>query len=87
MKDIPSKYEMYGYTFTLLFNRGMVAIYEQRKGDVVRYEVVKIQEAKEDYEPYGVKAGDLCVPTANQWGKNGWTFLTLEAAKAKANKL
>lgn len=87
MKDAPTTFEKYGYTFTLHSKRGSVAIYEQRKGNTVRYEVMKLTKAKKDYEPYGVKAGDIMLPSTNQWGRAGWTYLTLDAAEQKAYEL
>lgn len=44
MREIVQTYTRDGYTFSLLFKRGNVAIYEQRKRDIVRYVTNKYSE-------------------------------------------
>lgn len=88
MRDIPRTYNKDGFTHTLVARHpGVAAIYEQRKGDFVRYEVVILRQRTQDYEARQVKKGDWYLPTTNEWGRYGWTYQTYEAANEKMSKI
>lgn len=87
MRDIPKQYNKDGFTHTLHSKCGNVAIYEQRKGNFVRYEVVILRQHKKDNDFVGTKAGDWYLPSTNEWGSYGWTYITLEQAQEKAKEM
>lgn len=93
MRDIPIQYNKDGFTHTLHSKCGKVAIYEQRKTfndstpDFVRYEVVILRQYTRDIELSNTKAGDWYLPTTNEWGRYGWTYVTLEQAQEKAKEM
>lgn len=87
MRDIPIQYNKDGFTHTLHSKCGKVAIYEQRKGDFVRYEVVILRQYTRDIELTNTKAGDWYLPSTSEWGTYGWTYVTLEQAQEKAKEM
>lgn len=87
MRTIPTTYNKDGFNHLLLHRDGDVAIYEQRKGEFVRYEVVIIRKYTRDNDFRKVEAGDEYLPCTNDWGRYGWTYITLEEAREKMSKI
>lgn len=93
MRTIPISYNKDGFNHLLMHRDGDVAIYEKRKNhidptpDFVRYEVVIIRKYTRDNDFHHVKVGDEYLPCTNDWGRYGWTYVTLQEAKEKMSKI
>ena len=87
MREIPQQYTKDGYTHTLLQRDGKVAIYEQRKGDILYFETVVIRKRTADNDFVGTKAGDEYIPSSSEWGIYGWTYTSYEQAREKMSKI
>jgi hypothetical protein len=80
-----------GFIFTQLKRTGDVALFGKRKPnwakDVFTYEVVVIQQ-KEAYTLFD-RSGPAreAMPKNEDWGKFGWSYQNLEAAKLKFKNL
>lgn len=85
MRDIPEKFTRDNLDYTLIMRHGTVAaIYEVAHNGVVReYEVWKLRVHKKDNPSYGITAGDIHKPSTREWGRFGWTFVSLESANKK----
>ncbi len=84
MKKLEKKFEKSGQLFTQIKREGDKAIY---KRGTAGYEVIKIR-SHNGYEIGGqkIKPGEM-YPTDREWGKYGWTYLTLSAAETKFRQL
>ena len=74
---------MIGHTLRQVERNEHAAIYSKSKGGRVRvYEVIRIRRAKASVHPHaGPIPARECYPTSEQWGRWGWTHVTLECAK------
>ena len=98
MNTIPTTYSKNGWNYKLLKRTDKGAIYTQSKvqdlpldGKPAAWEVVRIRVREEktikttkDGQPseYTIKAGEY-LPHSEEWGSQGWTFVTLEGAEAR----
>ena len=87
-----------GYNFTLLERRecgegdscSCQCLYSKENGGEPCYEVVKVRKRKKDRYAWGrqiAKKGDEYLPSPEEWGMYGWSYMTLEEAKEKLNEL
>jgi hypothetical protein len=70
--------------------QGDVALYTQthKASGNIRYEVIKIKVQREHTWPNGVTTPEKeAYPGSGSWGRDGWTFFTLETAQAKMTQL
>jgi hypothetical protein len=90
MHTLPMEWNKGSWTYTHISREGDVAIYCQKHktGTAVRFEVIIVQHLKERPLPKGyVREAGEWYPQSTQWGKAGWTFLTLEEAQDHARAL
>ena len=87
MRKIPETYSKGGFNYTLIERKDNVAIYEQRKNAILQYEVVIIRKRKKDNDFAGTKSGDEYLPSTCEWGKFGWTYVTIDKAREKMSKI
>lgn len=89
MKPLPETYRKNSYDFKLVSRIDDVAIYEQREPEnnrLLGYEVFLVH--KQTGEAFGKKLEEKEVTPGNsEWGYNGFTVHTLEAAKQKQSEL
>lgn len=91
MKKLEVSFNKKGFKYTQVVRKGSHAIYEQENANIKnpskRYEVVEIK-AHNGYEIGGSKiAAAEVYPGSTQWGILGWTYLDLDSAKKRFNKL
>ena len=83
-----------GYNFTQLERReapeggsfSCVCLYSKENGAEPCYEVVKVRRRKKDRLAFGrciAKEGDEYLPSKEEWGTYGFTYVTLKEAKEK----
>jgi len=89
MKVIAPEFTKSGFAHKVIERRGMVLLVERQHRDVSRehWEVVKIR-VKPERLLHGkrVEEGEA-YPSPEEWGQMGWTYSTLEAARAKFDSL
>lgn len=75
----------YVYTYRKLRRTGDVALYEQTGGEASgpSYEVFVVQKRRESVLGGRTIAAHEAMPSAEQWGRWGWTLRTLADAEAK----
>jgi hypothetical protein len=94
-EPIVASFKYDGFNYRQIAREGDVAIYEQRwirpGGDLsenVCYEVIRVQRHEAHTFPsgksYPPREG---YPSSEQWGEDGWTLLTRDAAFAKLREL
>lgn len=84
MIPLPTHFIEGRFTYTQLERQGMVALFTQvfTKSGAIRYEVIKVQSIDDHLWPAGnVTLAHEYYPGVSLWGKSGWTFLSLPAAK------
>ena len=83
---VPETFTKNGYQYQQIERKGNFAIYQQtgQFGDI-HFELVRIKKYKSDF--YTKKVGDEFYPGNETWGADGFTFLSLEAAKQKLIEL
>lgn len=91
MKKLEKKFTNKNFSYKQIIREGDIAIYEQMLIDPdaknKRYEVIIIK-SHNGYEIAGNKLPPSeMYPSANQWGKLGWTFIDLPDAEKKFKKL
>jgi hypothetical protein len=91
MKKLEKVFTKKGFKYTQVERKGNFAIYKQEnvkvKKPVLHYEVVEIK-SHNGYEIGGSKiAAAEVYPGSTQWGILGWTYLDLDSAKKRFNKL
>lgn len=81
MTPLPLKLAIGGFEMEQIKRSGTAAIYAQkRKGTVVAYEVIEIQQIKAEHafgKDYPKREG---YPNNSQWGRCAWTCVDLERA-------
>lgn len=91
MKDLEDTFVKYGDTFKLVCRHENIAcIYSrthQNEDKPSHYEVWKLRVHTADNDLIKVKKGDIKAPGANDWGDWGWTYFSLDEAKAHYNRL
>ena len=92
MKTIKETVKIEGLERKLIKRNEKFCIYEYETGR--HWDVMVIQRVKNDWTrtfPNGavveMKEGDEYLPSSNQWGQMGWTFMNLELALQKFNEL
>ena len=90
MKPLGNTFKKNSFHYELVVRDGDIAIFKQRlrPGEgCLAYEVIKVLKA-ETYEIAGntVEAHEYA-PGNEAFGRDGWTFPTLERAKAKMREL
>jgi hypothetical protein len=89
MKVIAREFTKSGFAHKVIERRGMVLLVERQHRDVSapHWEVVKLRVSPERVV-FGLPRPESEVyPSSEAWGKNGWTYSTLEAARAKFDSL
>lgn len=90
MKPLGNSYRKNGFHYELVEREGILAIYKQRLRPGVGglgYEVIRIKQL-DAVHLFGrdVEAHEAA-PSNEEWGREGWTYPTLEAARAKVAEL
>ena len=89
MHALPQEWSTGRWTYTQVSREGDIAIYSQQhqEGTATRFEVIVVQHFDERPLPNGrmQEAGEY-YPGSSQWGRAGWTCLTLEEAQALAQE-
>jgi len=78
------------FQYTQVERRENVALDTQthKASGTIRYEVIKIRIQPEHTWPNGVTTPEKeAYPGSGSWGRDGWTFFTLETAQAKMAQL
>lgn len=89
MKTLPLSWTRSGFTHQVIRREGMVALVRRQHRDVsdLHWEVVKIRVHPERLlQERRIEAGEA-YPSSEQWGKRGWTYKSLENARAKFEEL
>lgn len=89
MKTLLEAWTRNGFTHQVIRREGMVALVRRQHKDVSdpHWEVVKIRVSPAKFV-HGVPLPECEVyPSAEEWGKRGWTYKSLETAKAKFEEL
>ena len=90
VKTIPETFSKNGFAYRLIERTARGAIYSQTHaatGKLCAYEVIRIQNHATKQTPhFTVEAGEG-LPRTDEWGRAGWTFFDLPAAKAKLRKI
>jgi hypothetical protein len=90
-KPLPKEFRRDGFTHTLIAREGNVAIYEQcsigSPDPSVCYEVIRIRR-RESFQIEGrlIEASEI-YPRPEDWGSNGWTMLSRDAAFDKLREV
>ena len=91
MESLVESFEEGRYRYRQIERHGMLAIFEQQHKDnprVVRYEVVRIRIQRAHTWPDGTVTPEKeAYPPSSAWGTSGWTFYTLDAARAHLQTL
>lgn len=85
MKKLETKFTSKGFEFTQVLRKGNMAIYEKQHSQSANptYELIYIN-SHNGYEIAGNKIPPSEVyPSDSAWGTYGWTYTTLDEAKAK----
>ena len=95
MKPMPLTFVKNTFAYEQVLRNGQIAIYKQRLNATadkpvrgcLAYEVIRIQQIP-DGEMFGrpIEAHETG-PSNSSWGTDGWTYPTLERAKAKYHAL
>lgn len=84
MRKLEKEFNSDGFAFRQLDRQGAVAVYEKKKGDVVSFETVYIQERPEIRWPNGsITPEREVMPGNEQWGIFGFTYVDRSAAFKK----
>lgn len=89
MRTIPQTFTKRGWTHSLVAQSGPWRIFCRRHPEVTNphFEVVKIGLAKATtFLGHQIEEGET-YPSSEEWGRRGFTFPTLEAARAKVEAL
>lgn len=84
MTPLSTQFEDRNFVYEQLAREGMIALYSQthKEGGQVRYEVVRIHEAKEHTWPNGMTTPEHeAYPGAGLWGREGFTYFSREDAE------
>ena len=85
MKPIKKTFSKDGFKFTQLKREGRVCIYSQVPdgGEFRAFEVIIIKYRKERQINGKVLPAQEAYPSDSDWGKMGWTFISLEKAEQR----
>jgi len=90
MKPLPTALRKGGFDLTLVSRRDTAAIYRQHwpsgNPDNDVYEVVLPRVFNTDFRRQPVESYES-YPASEEWGKRGWTYVTLADAQEKLEKL
>ncbi len=90
MRPLGSAYTKNTFHYEILTRRGNLAIAQQRlrPGEgCLAFEVIRIKQVKESVMFGKVVEAHESAPGNSSWGTDGWTYPTLEAARAKMRAL
>jgi len=89
MKVIATEFIKSGFVHKVIDRRGNVLLVERRHVDVdhPHWEVVRITQNPERLLYGRMVEAHEAFPPAEAWGTNGWTYTTLEDARAKFDSL
>lgn len=88
MKQLEKEFKKWRFDFVQFKREGDFAIYQKSlNGGTPSFEVVEIQ-SHNGMEVFGnwVEPAEY-LPNNEQWGKKGWTYLTLENAEKRFKEL
>jgi hypothetical protein len=86
---VPRTFKKFGFDYKLVWREKDVVIYEQSKPHHTKpyFEVLKVK-THEGYEIAGNKyEKSEYLPSSEEWGKYGFTCVSLKEAKTKAGEL
>lgn len=88
MTPIPLNFTSKGFDYHQIYRDGLWCIYRQTKPgtDIERFEVIKLHQDKQSERFGAIIPAHERYPSAQEWGKRGWTCLTMEAAKVRLNR-
>lgn len=83
MKPLATTFRKDGFDWSLVERQGDIAIYRQAKPGVERFNTFHVQS--HNGREIGGKVFEPAefMPSAEQWGRLGWTHYTLEKAQEK----
>lgn len=83
MKPLAATFRKDGFDWSLVERQGNIAIYKQTKPGVERFNTIHIQS--HNGREIGGKLFEPAefMPSAEQWGRLGWSYFTLEGAREK----
>lgn len=90
MRPLGDSYSKNTFHYEILSRVGNIAIAQQRLrpgAGCLAFEVIRIKQIEEGVMFKKVIPAHEVAPGNEEWGKNGWTYPTLAAAKAKAREL
>ncbi len=90
LKALPNTWTRQGFTYQVIARCGMVVLVERLPcgiGAVPHFEVAHLTVHPERFVLGRRIRGGEAYPSAEQWGEKGWTYQTLEAARAKFDQL
>ncbi len=92
-QQIPTTFKKDGINRILISRSAYAAIYELFINDdqpLNTWETVRVRHVRNDYKfPSGtaVSIGDEFLPSNSEWGKHGWTHLSLEKAQSNFKQI
>lgn len=88
MKTLPNEFKKRGFIYKLLKSTPHVAMYHvTTPSNFQCYEVMTIRYYTKDYDLKGIKAGDIKLPSSEEWGSHGWTYTNMSHADQKYNEI
>lgn len=87
--NVKSHFNSVGFNFTLLDKRGPFAMFSKRKLGHSRdsFEVVRLRSYPEHIVCGRIVPAGQCMPSAESWGVNAWTFLDRPSAQHRFDEL
>lgn len=90
MNTIPTEYTRRTFAYRLVERVGKWAIYSQRHTSQEEprwWELCRIRTREARQTPkFAVQAGEF-LPSDGEWGRQGWTFLTLADARRRRDQI
>ncbi len=88
MKPIETNFRSKGFDYHQVYRDGLWCIYRQTKPktDIERFEVIKLHADKQSERFGAVIPAHERYPSPQEWGKRGWTCLTLADAKVRLHR-
>jgi len=89
MKILPQQFKKTGFQFTQVKRDGLIALFSKRKPQHSKdnFEVVMIQQHGEYFIGGVTIPAREALPSSNSWGRDGFTYTTLDAAQKKFDQL
>ena len=88
MRQLPQTFTKYGYDFKLLKRTDKLALYEQRKANILQYElhIIKIQPEEINTGHFIIPAGEY-LRSNEEFGLYAWSYQNIENVLTKFDLL